>query len=255
MIWPPWASRWAASPQLRRGSLAPCTSHNRSPPPSAAAVRLLDARPPPHHYHSECVSLLLATMAFSPPCCLHPCHPARPSAQTAGALRGGGAAAPPTRAAVSPPRRRPLLRTLVTATANEVPPASSQPLGGAPKRGVAPEGDAAAASAAAATPAAAADADATATATPCSYCGGSGQVTCPVCDGEGVLGRTIGCRYCRGACTLKCPLCAVADMYKWTYDEAEEGAAREGAAATEGGGGALPLLLSPSPGATPTRRR
>lgn len=138
----------------------------------------------------------------------------------------------------------------MTATANEVPPASSQPLGGAPKRGVAPEGDAAAASAAAATPAAAADADATATATPCSYCGGSGQVTCPVCDGEGVLGRTIGCRYCRGACTLKCPLCAVADMYKWTYDEAEEGAAREGAAATEGGGGS-PAAAKPIPGSDP----
>lgn len=71
-------------------------------------------------------------------------------------------------------------------------------------------------------------------AAPCSYCGGAGTVTCPVCDGDGYLGRTIGCRYCRGACTLKCPLCAVGDMYKWTYDEVEEA-------------GAAPALTTPKP--------
>lgn len=184
-------------------------------------------------------------VAFLPSCCLSPCRPARPSAHPAVALWGEATALPPTRAAESQARRRPLLQTMVAATTEGVPPASAQPLGGAPKRGVAPESDAAAAAAAA--PAAAADADAAATTAPCSYCDGAGQVTCPVCDGEGVLGRTIGCRYCRGACTLKCPLCAVADMYKWTYDEVEEGPAGEGAAATTAGGGGHPLRCQAHP--------
>lgn len=40
-------------------------------------------------------------------------------------------------------------------------------------------------------------------------------------------------------------------MYKWTYDEAEEGAAGEGAAATEGGGGGSPAAAKPIPGSDP----
>lgn len=148
---------------------------------------------------------------------------------------------------MSPARRRPL----VVAAADEIPPATSQPLGGAAKRGVTPEDDAAAAASATAASAAAADTDAAETAAPCNFCGGAGQVTCPVCDGEGYLGRTIGCRYCRGACILKCPLCAVTDMYKWTYDEVEEGAAAEGMVATTGRGRGTPATPKPIPGSDP----
>ncbi|KAJ8901598.1 hypothetical protein NDN08_003806 [Rhodosorus marinus] len=53
---------------------------------------------------------------------------------------------------------------------------------------------------------------------PCTYCHGTLLVVCPVCHGEGVMGRTIECRYCRGKKQLDCPICAVEDEYGWAYD-------------------------------------
>jgi len=60
------------------------------------------------------------------------------------------------------------------------------------------------------------------TATECAYCHNTKQVVCPVCNGEGILGRTIICRYCRGAKTLECPICAAQDDYSWSYVEAPD---------------------------------
>mmetsp|Transcript_18467 Transcript_18467/g.26827 ORF Transcript_18467/g.26827 Transcript_18467/m.26827 type:complete len:143 (+) Transcript_18467:123-551(+) len=53
---------------------------------------------------------------------------------------------------------------------------------------------------------------------PCTYCDGRKLIVCPVCHGEGILGRTIECRYCRGKKQLDCPICAVEDEYAWAYD-------------------------------------
>ncbi|KAA8494457.1 hypothetical protein FVE85_2698 [Porphyridium purpureum] len=56
----------------------------------------------------------------------------------------------------------------------------------------------------------------------CTYCGNTRVVLCPVCEGEGVIGRTITCRYCKGAKQLECPVCAASDFYQWTYSEPVE---------------------------------
>ena len=62
----------------------------------------------------------------------------------------------------------------------------------------------------------------------CTYCNGKGIIQCPVCSGEGVLGRTIPCRYCiryaqnkdgPGPGVLPCPVCEAESMYEWTYRE------------------------------------
>lgn len=55
----------------------------------------------------------------------------------------------------------------------------------------------------------------------CTYCENNLVVTCPVCNGEGVMGRTILCYYCRGKKTIDCPLCAVDDVYSFSYSKAE----------------------------------
>ncbi len=56
----------------------------------------------------------------------------------------------------------------------------------------------------------------------CTYCENNQVVTCPVCMGEGVLGRTILCYYCRGKKHLDCPLCAVDDIYEFSYVKEEK---------------------------------
>eukprot|EP00181_Compsopogon_caeruleus_P001517 CAMPEP_0184685796 /NCGR_PEP_ID=MMETSP0312-20130426/20266_1 /TAXON_ID=31354 /ORGANISM="Compsopogon coeruleus, Strain SAG 36.94" /LENGTH=85 /DNA_ID=CAMNT_0027140263 /DNA_START=281 /DNA_END=538 /DNA_ORIENTATION=+ len=54
----------------------------------------------------------------------------------------------------------------------------------------------------------------------CTYCLDSRVVPCPVCEGTGILGRTIRCRYCKGRKMLDCPLCTLdLDEYAWSFDE------------------------------------
>ena len=48
-------------------------------------------------------------------------------------------------------------------------------------------------------------------------CNGSGRISCPVCEGEGVVGRTIRCPYCSGRKTMVCPLC-VEDVYDASWE-------------------------------------
>lgn len=40
----------------------------------------------------------------------------------------------------------------------------------------------------------------------CRHCGGSGEVVCPRCCGDGKLGRET-CYYCQGEGRVKCPAC------------------------------------------------
>lgn len=56
----------------------------------------------------------------------------------------------------------------------------------------------------------------------CTYCKNIKEVICPVCIGEGVLGRTILCYYCRGKKKLDCPLCAVDDIYSFSYTKTDK---------------------------------
>mmetsp|Transcript_1360 Transcript_1360/g.2478 ORF Transcript_1360/g.2478 Transcript_1360/m.2478 type:complete len:153 (+) Transcript_1360:1970-2428(+) len=73
----------------------------------------------------------------------------------------------------------------------------------------------------------------------CTFCQDKKSLPCPLCLGEGVIGRTIVCRYCKGNKVYDCPICMLdvditedtienptksnsRDIYHWTYNEQQE---------------------------------